>query len=63
MDTPPQFIHIHTAATRYGISLRTLHRRLSDGLLTRYRQPGNPHRVLLSVTELDALFYPTPQAV
>lgn len=48
------------AAARYGVSVKTLRRRISDGSLNGYRLGARI--IVVDLDELDALFRPIPSA-
>lgn len=52
-----RYISLESAAQIWGISARTLRRRISDGTITGYRVPGT-RAVRVDLNELDALMKP-----
>lgn len=57
MSTPiPRRAKLPAAAEQYGVSVKTLRRRIADGSLTGYRL-GN-RIILVDLDELEALFEP-----
>ncbi|MFC9997034.1 helix-turn-helix transcriptional regulator [Nocardia sp. NPDC127526] len=55
--TYPRYVSLETAAEQWGISARTLRRRISDGTITGYRVPGT-RAVRVDLNELDRLMKP-----
>lgn len=57
MQETTKLISLREAASRWGISVKTLRRRITDGELTAYRS-GQLIRVKTS--DVDAMFQPMP---
>lgn len=53
-DGVPLFMTVADAAVRFGVSRKTLHRRLAEGRLTAHRL--GPRIIRLAVAELDHVF-------
>lgn len=56
----PKYLPLQTVADDYGISIKTLRRRISDGTLPAYRVGG---QVRVRETDLEALAVRIPTAV
>lgn len=56
----PKYVGLAVAADRWGVSIDTIRRLLSDGKIAGYRLNGRIIRVDLA--EVDACFYPIPSA-
>jgi excisionase family DNA binding protein len=57
---PPTYESIAEAASRTGVSTKTIRRRIAEGKLTGYR--FGPHLIRLNPAEVDNLLRPIPGA-
>lgn len=58
--TTQEYIGTLEAERRYRISAVTIRKKVRAGLLTTYADPWDARRVLLKVSELEALLHGTP---
>lgn len=57
---PCSYMSLKDAATRYGVSERTIRRRISEGKLPAYRV--GPRSIRVAAADLEALATPIPTA-
>jgi excisionase family DNA binding protein len=58
--SPASYMSLKDAATRYGVSERTIRRRIAEGKLPAYRV--GPRSIRVAAADLDALATPIPTA-
>lgn len=60
LDAIPVLVSLTEAADRYGVSTKTLRRRIAEGAITGHRL--GPRIIRVDVRELDALWTTIPSA-
>ena len=60
-NAQPAMLSIAGAAAEYGVSTKTIRRRVADGTITGYR--FGPRLIRVRADELEALLRPVPNAL